>query len=169
MSKAAGLVCTIEISKVLAVRGDMFQLIIFSLAGSFEDSTPAGQYLLDRQAPADDFNSNSSRHGKREIMTRGTFVNIRVKNEMPPEVAASYTKGSDDTQNLIYDAARAYQADGTQLVVFGGASSSGDFAAKNTVLPLAKAVNNETFERIHWSNLVGMGAIPYEFTNNDRH
>ena len=102
---------------------------------------------------------------------RGTFANIRIKNEMLPGVEGGYTKGPDGEQTSIYDAAMAYKAEGTPLVVFGGeqygAGSSRDWAAKGTNLLGVKAVIAESFERIHRSNLVGMGVIPFEFTGGD--
>ena len=102
---------------------------------------------------------------------RGTFANIRIKNEMLDEVEGGYTLGPDGSQMSIYDAAMAYQAQGTPLVIFGGeqygAGSSRDWAAKGTALLGVKAVIAESFERIHRSNLVGMGVIPFEFTSGD--
>jgi aconitate hydratase len=104
-------------------------------------------------------------------MMRGTFANIRIKNEMLDEVEGGYTLGPDGSQMSIYDAAMAYQAQGTPLVIFGGeqygAGSSRDWAAKGTALLGVKAVIAESFERIHRSNLVGMGVIPFEFTSGD--
>ena len=142
-----------------------------SPAGSFKDTTPAGVYLLDRQVPVREFNSYGSRRGNHEIMMRGTFANIRIKNEMLDGVEGGYTKGPDGAQTSIYDAAMAYKAQGTPLVVFGGeqygAGSSRDWAAKGTALLGVKAVIAESFERIHRSNLVGMGVIPFEFTQGD--
>jgi len=104
-------------------------------------------------------------------MMRGTFANIRIKNEMLDGVEGGYTKGPDGDQTSIFDAAMAYQDAGTPLVIFGGeqygAGSSRDWAAKGTALLGVKAVIAESFERIHRSNLVGMGVIPFEFTNGD--
>jgi len=105
------------------------------------------------------------------VMMRGTFANIRIKNEMLDGVEGGYTKGPDGEQTSIYDAAMAHQAAGTPLVIFGGeqygAGSSRDWAAKGTALLGVKAVIAENFERIHRSNLVGMGVIPFEFTGGD--
>ena len=118
-----------------------------------------------------DFNSYGSRRGNHEIMMRGTFANIRVKNEMLDGVEGGYTLGPDGQQTSIFEAAMAHQANGTPLVVFGGeqygAGSSRDWAAKGTALLGVKAVIAESFERIHRSNLVGMGVIPFEFTGGD--
>ena len=161
----------IEGAKVLALLGDMVTTDHISPAGSFKDTTPAGQYLIDRQVPVREFNSYGSRRGNHEIMMRGTFANIRIKNEMLNGVEGGYTKGPDGQQTSIYDAAMAYQEQGTPLVIFGGeqygAGSSRDWAAKGTALLGVKAVIAESFERIHRSNLVGMGVIPFEFTGGD--
>ena len=139
-----------------------------SPAGSFKDTTPAGKYLTERQVSPQEFNSYGSRRGNHEVMMRGTFANIRIKNEMLDEVEGGYTLGPDGSQMSIYDAAMAYQAQGTPMVIFGGeqygAGSSRDWAAKGTALLGVKAVIAESFERIHRSNLVGMGVIPFEFT-----
>ena len=161
----------VEGAKILALLGDMVTTDHISPAGSFKDTTPAGQYLVDRQVPVREFNSYGSRRGNHEVMMRGTFANIRIKNEMLDGVEGGYTKGPDGSQTSIYDAAMAYQAAGTPLVVIGGeqygAGSSRDWAAKGTALLGVKAVIAESFERIHRSNLVGMGVIPFEFTNGD--
>ncbi|WP_095589056.1 aconitate hydratase AcnA [Actibacterium ureilyticum] len=161
----------IEGAKVLALLGDMITTDHISPAGSFKETTPAGQYLIERQVPVREFNSYGSRRGNHEIMMRGTFANIRIKNEMLDGVEGGYTKGPDGEQTSIFDASMAYQEAGTPLVVFGGeqygAGSSRDWAAKGTALLGVKAVIAESFERIHRSNLVGMGVIPFEFTGGD--
>ncbi|MFK7754907.1 MAG: aconitate hydratase AcnA, partial [Sedimentitalea sp.] len=161
----------IDGAKVLALLGDMITTDHISPAGSFKDTTPAGQYLTERQVAPREFNSYGSRRGNHEVMMRGTFANIRIKNEMLEGVEGGYTKGPDGGQTSIYDAAMAYQAAGTPLVIFGGeqygAGSSRDWAAKGTALLGVKAVVAESFERIHRSNLVGMGVIPFEFTGGD--
>ncbi|MFT7190457.1 MAG: aconitate hydratase [Dinoroseobacter sp.] len=161
----------IEGAKVLALLGDMITTDHISPAGSFKDTTPAGQYLIERQVPVREFNSYGSRRGNHEIMMRGTFANIRIKNEMLDGVEGGYTKGPDGSETSIFDAAMAHQEAGTPLVVFGGeqygAGSSRDWAAKGTALLGVKAVIAESFERIHRSNLVGMGVIPFEFTDGD--
>ena len=171
MSKEAGVISNSSDAKVLAVLGDMITTDHISPAGSFKDTTPAGQYLLDRQVRAREFNSYGSRRGNHEIMMRGTFANIRIKNEILNGVEGGYTKGPDGTQTSIYEAAMMHQEAGTPLVVFGGeqygAGSSRDWAAKGTALLGVKAVIAESFERIHRSNLVGMGVIPFEFTDGD--
>ena len=164
-------ITNLENAKVMAILGDMITTDHISPAGSFTDTTPAGQYLLDRQVNPREFNSYGSRRGNHEVMMRGTFANIRIKNEMLEGVEGGYTLGPDGSQMPIYDAAMAYQAEGTPLVVFGGeqygAGSSRDWAAKGTALLGVKAVIAENFERIHRSNLVGMGVIPFEFTSGD--
>jgi aconitate hydratase len=156
---------------VLAVLGDMITTDHISPAGSFKETTPAGEYLLERQVPVREFNSYGSRRGNHEVMMRGTFANIRIKNEMLDGVEGGYTKGPDGEQMSIFDAAMAYMAAGTPTVIFGGeqygAGSSRDWAAKGTNLLGVKAVIAESFERIHRSNLVGMGVIPFEFTKGD--
>ncbi|UWR01551.1 aconitate hydratase AcnA [Ruegeria conchae] len=171
MGHEPGTISNIDGAKVLAVLGDMVTTDHISPAGSFATTTPAGKYLIERQVQPREFNSYGSRRGNHEVMMRGTFANIRIKNEMLDGVEGGYTKGPDGEQTSIYDASMAYQANGTPLVVFGGeqygAGSSRDWAAKGTALLGVKAVIAESFERIHRSNLVGMGVIPFEFTGGD--
>ncbi|MBC7476481.1 MAG: aconitate hydratase AcnA [Pseudorhodobacter sp.] len=171
MSKTPGVISDIADARILAVLGDMITTDHISPAGSFKASTPAGKYLTERQVPVSEFNSYGSRRGNHEVMMRGTFANIRIKNEMLDGVEGGYTKGPDGVQTSIYDASMEYQAQGIPLVIFGGieygAGSSRDWAAKGTALLGVKAVIAESFERIHRSNLVGMGVIPFEFTAGD--
>ncbi|RUS60533.1 aconitate hydratase AcnA [Pseudorhodobacter sp. E13] len=171
MGPNPGKISNIDGAKVLALLGDMITTDHISPAGSFKETTPAGKYLVERQVAPREFNSYGSRRGNHEVMMRGTFANIRIKNEMLDGVEGGYTKGPDGAQTSIYDAAMAYQAAGTPLVIFGGeqygAGSSRDWAAKGTALLGVKAVIAESFERIHRSNLVGMGVIPFEFTGGD--
>ncbi|WP_026756183.1 aconitate hydratase AcnA [Sediminimonas qiaohouensis] len=171
MSTEPGSISDVKGARILAVLGDMVTTDHISPAGAFKESTPAGQYLKERQVPVREFNSYGSRRGNHEVMMRGTFANIRIRNEMLDGVEGGYTKGPDGEQTSIYDAAMAYQDQGTPLVVFGGelygAGSSRDWAAKGTALLGVKAVIAESFERIHRSNLVGMGVIPFEFTGGD--
>jgi aconitate hydratase len=171
MSSEPGTISNIDGAKVLLILGDMVTTDHISPAGSFAQSTPAGKYLTERQVPVREFNSYGSRRGNHQIMMRGTFANIRIKNEMLDGVEGGYTKGPDGAQTSVYDASMAYQEQGTPLVVFGGeqygAGSSRDWAAKGTALLGVKAVIAESFERIHRSNLVGMGVIPFEFTGGD--
>ena len=171
MGAEPGTISNIEGAKVLLILGDMITTDHISPAGSFATTTPAGKYLTDRQVQPREFNSYGSRRGNHEVMMRGTFANIRVKNEMLDGVEGGYTKGPDGQQTSVYEASMAYQDMGVPLVVFGGeqygAGSSRDWAAKGTALLGVKAVIAESFERIHRSNLVGMGVIPFEFTGGD--
>ncbi|WP_170766670.1 aconitate hydratase AcnA, partial [Ruegeria lacuscaerulensis] len=171
MGTEPGTISNIDGARVLLILGDMVTTDHISPAGSFATTTPAGKYLTDRQVQPREFNSYGSRRGNHEVMMRGTFANIRIRNEMLDGVEGGYTKGPDGAQTSIYDASMAYQAEGTPLVVFGGeqygAGSSRDWAAKGTALLGVKAVIAESFERIHRSNLVGMGVIPFEFTGGD--
>ncbi|MEZ5754372.1 MAG: aconitate hydratase AcnA [Paracoccaceae bacterium] len=176
MAATPGTISNIKNARVLALLGDMITTDHISPAGSFKPTTPAGKYLTERGVEPREFNSYGARRGNHEVMMRGTFANIRIKNEMlaNPDgsgVEGGYTKGPDGAQTSIFDASMAYQANGTPLVIFGGieygAGSSRDWAAKGTALLGVKAVIAESFERIHRSNLVGMGVIPFEFTNGD--
>ena len=171
MPREAGVISDIKDARVLAILGDMITTDHISPAGSFKPTTPAGQYLTERQVAPADFNSYGSRRGNHEVMMRGTFANIRIKNEMLEGVEGGYSKGPDGHETSIYDAAMAWKDMGVPLVVVGGveygAGSSRDWAAKGTNLLGVKAVIAESFERIHRSNLVGMGVIPFEFTNGD--
>ena len=173
MAKTPGTIQNITGARVLALLGDMITTDHISPAGSFKASTPAGKYLTERQVPVSEFNSYGARRGNHEVMMRGTFANIRIKNEMlaNPDgtgVEGGYTLGPDGAQTSIFDAAMAYIDAGIPTVIFGGieygAGSSRDWAAKGTALLGVKAVIAESFERIHRSNLVGMGVIPFEFT-----
>ena len=171
MRPEPGRIENIEDARILALLGDMVTTDHISPAGSFTDTTPAGQYLLEHQVPVREFNSYGSRRGNHEVMMRGTFANIRIRNEMLDGVEGGYTKGPDGSQLSIFDAAMAYQDQGPPLVVIAGeqygAGSSRDWAAKGTALLGVKAVIAENYERIHRSNLVGMGVIPFEFTGDD--
>jgi aconitate hydratase len=168
MSKTPGKITNVAAARILAIFGDMITTDHISPAGSFKDTTPAGKYLIERQVPVREFNSYGSRRGNHEVMMRGTFANIRIKNEMLGGKEGGYTIGPDGQETSIYDAAMAHQSNGTPLVIFAGieygAGSSRDWAAKGTALLGVKAVIAESFERIHRSNLVGMGVIPFEFT-----
>ncbi|HSF63101.1 MAG TPA: aconitase family protein, partial [Paracoccaceae bacterium] len=168
MGKSAGTIKNVTNARILALLGDMITTDHISPAGSFKEKTPAGQYLVERQVPVREFNSYGARRGNHQVMMRGTFANIRIKNEMLDGVEGGYSLGPDGKQTSIFDAAMAWQAQGTPLVIFGGveygAGSSRDWAAKGTALLGVKAVVAESFERIHRSNLVGMGVVPFEFT-----
>ncbi|RYE53349.1 MAG: aconitate hydratase, partial [Rhizobiaceae bacterium] len=158
-------------ARVLALFLDSITTDHISPAGSFKAATPAGKYLIERQVAPKDFNSYGSRRGNHEIMMRGTFANIRIKNMMLDGVEGGFTKGPDGSQMAIYDAAMAYQAKNTPLVIFAGkeygTGSSRDWAAKGTNLLGVKAVIAQSFERIHRSNLVGMGVIPLQFKDGE--
>jgi aconitate hydratase len=155
-------------ARVLAVFGDSITTDHISPAGSIKATSPAGVYLRDHQVPTMDFNSYGARRGNHEIMMRGTFANIRIRNRITPEIEGGMTKHfpSGDVMS-IYDAAMRYQSEGRGLVVFAGkeygTGSSRDWAAKGTKLLGVRAVVAESFERIHRSNLVGMGVLPLQF------
>jgi aconitate hydratase len=172
MGTEPGVISDIEGARILAILGDSVTTDHISPAGSFRPAHPAGKYLLERQVPHSEFNSYGSRRGNHEVMMRGTFANIRIRNEMLDGVEGGYTLGPDGDQASIYDAAMAWQAQGVPLVVIAGkeygTGSSRDWAAKGTALLGVKAVIAESFERIHRSNLVGMGVIPLEFIGDDR-
>ncbi|SIO28653.1 aconitate hydratase [Rhodovulum sp. ES.010] len=171
MDPKPGEIADLENARPLAILGDMVTTDHISPAGSFRETTPAGRYLVERQVPVREFNSYGSRRGNHEVMMRGTFANIRIRNEMVPGTEGGYTKGPDGNETTIFEAAMAWQEKGVPLVVIGGeqygAGSSRDWAAKGTALLGVKAVIAESFERIHRSNLVGMGVIPFEFTGGD--
>ncbi len=171
MGKDPGTIHDVEGARILAMLGDMVTTDHISPAGSFKSDSPAGKYLVERQVQPREFNSYGSRRGNHQVMMRGTFANIRIRNEMLDNVEGGYTLGPDGQQMSIYDAAMAYQEQGTPLVVVAGeqygAGSSRDWAAKGTALLGVKAVIAENYERIHRSNLVGMGVIPFEFTGGD--
>ena len=155
-------------ARVLALLGDSITTDHISPAGSIRKVSPAGDYLLERQVQQKDFNSYGSRRGNHDVMMRGTFANIRIRNEMVPGVEGGYTKHIPSGEQMpIYDAAMRYKAEGVPLVLFGGkeygTGSSRDWAAKGTLLLGIRAVIVESFERIHRSNLVGMGVLPLTF------
>ena len=155
-------------ARILALLGDSITTDHISPAGSIKKDSPAGEYLLQHQVRPADFNSYGSRRGNHEVMMRGTFANIRIRNEMVPGVEGGYTKHYPSGERMpIYDAAMRYKREGVPLVVFGGkeygTGSSRDWAAKGTLLLGVKAVIAESFERIHRSNLVGMGVLPLLF------
>ena len=157
-------------AKPLAVLGDSVTTDHISPAGSIKADSPAGEYLLGHQVAKQDFNSYGSRRGNHEVMMRGTFANIRIRNEMVPGIEGGMTRYNGEVMP-IYDAAMKHKADGTPLVVVAGkeygTGSSRDWAAKGTLLLGVRAVIVESFERIHRSNLVGMGVLPLQFTGDD--
>ena len=153
-------------ARILSLFLDSITTDHISPAGAFKKDTPAGIYLSDRQVAVKDFNSYGSRRGNHEIMMRGTFANIRIRNQLAPGTEGGFSAKDGEIQPM-YDVAMAYQAEGTPLVVFGGkeygTGSSRDWAAKGTNLLGVRAVIVESFERIHRSNLVGMGVLPLQF------
>ncbi len=157
-------------AKPLAILGDSVTTDHISPAGSIKADSPAGRYLLEHQVERRDFNSYGSRRGNHEVMMRGTFANIRIRNEMVPGVEGGMTRYAGETM-AIYDAAMKHKADGTPLVVIAGkeygTGSSRDWAAKGTNLLGVRAVIVESFERIHRSNLVGMGVLPLQFREGE--
>ena len=155
-------------SRVLAVLGDSVTTDHISPAGPIAPDSPAGRYLAEAGVAASDFNSYGSRRGNHEVMVRGTFANIRLRNQLAPGTEGGVTRHlPDDEQMSIYDAAIRYQADGVPLIVLAGkeygSGSSRDWAAKGTALLGVRAVLAESYERIHRSNLVGMGVLPLQF------
>jgi len=157
-------------AKPLAILGDSITTDHISPAGSIKADSPAGKWLMEHQVSKADFNSYGARRGHHEVMMRGTFANIRIKNEMVPGIEGGMSRYGDEVMP-IYDAAMRHKADGTPLVVVAGkeygTGSSRDWAAKGTNLLGVRAVIVESFERIHRSNLVGMGVLPLQFTGGD--
>jgi len=159
-------------ARVLAKLGDSVTTDHISPAGSIRASSPAGRYLIDGGVLQADFNSYGTRRGNHEIMMRGTFANIRIRNQMAPGTEGGVTlKLPEGTEMAIFDAAMAYQAEGTPLMIIAGKEygfgSSRDWAAKGTKLLGVKAVLVESYERIHRANLVGMGVLPLQFNAGD--
>lgn len=170
MKKTPDAVKDIKAARVLAKLGDSVTTDHISPAGSIKVDSPAGQYLTEHGISRVDFNSYGSRRGNHEVMIRGTFANIRLRNQLLNDVEGGYTRDftkADGPQSFIYDASSNYQAQGTPLVILGGkeygSGSSRDWAAKGTSLLGVRAVITESFERIHRSNLIGMGVLPLQF------
>jgi aconitate hydratase len=159
-------------ARALAVFGDSITTDHISPAGSIKLDSPAGKYLIDKGVPRAEFNSYGARRGNHQVMMRGTFANIRIRNRMLDNVEGGMTRYAPTGETMpIYDAAMRYQADGTPLVVIAGkeygTGSSRDWAAKGTILLGVRAVLAESFERIHRSNLVGMGVLPLQFADGE--
>ena len=159
-------------ARCLALLGDSVTTDHISPAGAIPDDSPAARYLRDHGLERPDFNSFGSRRGNHEVMMRGTFGNIRLRNRLAPDTEGGYTVHLPSGEQMsIYDAAMRYQEEGTQLVVLAGAEygtgSSRDWAAKGTVLLGVRAVIAASFERIHRSNLVGMGVVPLQLEEGD--
>jgi aconitate hydratase len=170
MSMNPAPVTNISGARVLAKLGDSVTTDHISPAGSIKADSPAGKYLTDHGVSRVDFNSYGSRRGNHEVMIRGTFANIRLRNQLLDNVEGGYTRDfttADGAQSFIYDASQNYQAAGTPLVILAGkeygSGSSRDWAAKGTSLLGVRAVITESFERIHRSNLIGMGVLPLQF------
>ena len=162
----------INAARTLAVFGDSITTDHISPAGSIKAESPAGRWLLERQVPKGEFNSYGARRGNHDVMMRGTFANIRIRNKMLTGVEGGFTRNLlTGEEQAIYDAAMAYKEAGTPLVILAGkeygTGSSRDWAAKGTVLLGVRAVIAESFERIHRSNLVGMGVLPLQFHEGD--
>ena len=173
MPKTPKPVVDIEGARVLAILGDSVTTDHISPAGNIKADSPAGKYLADHGIDRKDFNSYGSRRGNHEVMIRGTFANIRLKNLLLDGVEGGFTRNfaTDGEQSTIYDASVAYQSAGTPLVILAGkeygSGSSRDWAAKGTALLGVRAVVAESFERIHRSNLIGMGVLPLQFKNGE--
>ena len=158
-------------ARILALLGDSVTTDHISPAGNIKEDSPAGIYLNERQINSKNFNSYGSRRGNHEIMMRGTFANIRIKNEILPGTEGGLTKSFISNKQMpIYDASQEYLKNNIDTIVVAGkeygTGSSRDWAAKGTKLLGVKAVIAESFERIHRSNLIGMGVLPLEFTEN---
>jgi aconitate hydratase len=156
-------------ARVLAVLGDSVTTDHISPAGSIKADSPAGRYLAEHAVERKDFNSYGSRRGNHEVMIRGTFANIRLRNQLVPGVEGGFTRDftRGGEQTSIYEAAQSYAAAGIPLVILAGkeygSGSSRDWAAKGTALLGVRAVIAESYERIHRSNLIGMGVLPLQF------
>jgi len=172
MSLSTDSVDDIHGARVLALLGDNVTTDHISPAGSFAPDSPAGQYLVSQGVNPQDFNSYGSRRGNHEVMMRGTFANIRLRNQLAPGTEGGWTRYQPDGEQMtIYDASVRYAAAGTSLIVIAGKEygmgSSRDWAAKGTKLLGVRAVITETYERIHRSNLIGMGVLPLQFCAGD--
>lgn len=162
----------IKQARCLALLGDSITTDHISPAGAIKADTPAGEYLINHHIPPAHFNSYGSRRGNHEVMMRGTFANIRLRNQLAPGTEGGWTRFQpEDEQMSIYDASMRYQSDNTDLIIIAGkeygTGSSRDWAAKGTKLLGVKAVLCESFERIHRSNLVGMGVLPLNFMDGE--
>jgi aconitate hydratase len=172
MPKQPEAIQPIQGARVLAMLGDSITTDHISPAGAIKVDSPAGRYLIEQGVAAKDFNSYGSRRGNHEVMMRGTFANIRLRNELAPGTEGGWTRYiPSDEQMFIYDAAMRYQEEGVPLLVIAGkeygTGSSRDWAAKGTLLLGIRAVIAESYERIHRSNLVGMGVLPLQFRERE--
>jgi aconitate hydratase len=171
-SMATGSFADIKGARALAIFGDSVTTDHISPAGAIKANSPAGTYLQENGVEPKDFNSYGSRRGNDRVMLRGTFANVRIKNQMVAPVEGGFTRHVPDGEQMyIYDAAMKYKSEGTPLVIFGGleygTGSSRDWAAKGTSLMGVKALITRSFERIHRSNLVGMGVLPLQFKEGE--
>jgi aconitate hydratase len=161
----------IKDARALLMLGDSVTTDHISPAGSFNEYSAAGKYLIEHGVVKRDFNSYGSRRGNDEVMVRGTFANVRIKNQLAKKEGGYTTYLPDKEEMTVYDAAMKYKKDNTPLIVFAGkeygSGSSRDWAAKGTFLLGVKCVLAESYERIHRSNLVGMGVLPLEFKDGD--
>ncbi|WP_423824002.1 aconitate hydratase AcnA [Salinisphaera sp. SPP-AMP-43] len=174
MSVDVGEISEIQGARCLAKLGDSITTDHISPAGAITQDSPAGQYLQEQGVKPADFNSYGSRRGNHEVMMRGTFANVRLRNQLAPGTEGGWTRHQpSDREMFIYDAAMEYKDEGTPLVILAGkeygTGSSRDWAAKGTLLLGVRAVIAESFERIHRSNLVGMGVLPLQFKEGDSH
>jgi aconitate hydratase len=172
MGAQPGTIDDVHGARLLGLFGDSITTDHISPAGSIKKDSPAGRFLVSRGVEPKDFNSYGSRRGNDDVMVRGTFANIRIRNQMLDGVEGGYTLHVPSGEQMaIYDAAMKYKAEGTPLVVVAGkeygTGSSRDWAAKGTLLLGVKAVIAESFERIHRSNLVGMGVLPCQFHDGE--
>jgi aconitate hydratase len=161
-------VTEVEGARVLAVLGDSVTTDHISPAGNISPTTPAGHYLEEHDVHRVDFNSYGARRGNHEVMVRGTFANVRLRNQLAPGTEGGFTLHlPDGEQTTIYEAAQRYATEGVPLVVLAGkeygSGSSRDWAAKGTSLLGVRAVIAESYERIHRSNLIGMGVLPLQY------
>ena len=172
MTLGVGTIDNISGARVLAKLGDSVTTDHISPAGALAEDSPAGVYLKEKGVAKVDFNSYGSRRGNHEVMMRGTFANIRLRNQLAPGTEGGWTRHQPSNEQMsIFDASMKYQTDGVPLVVIGGTEygtgSSRDWAAKGTNLLGVKAVLVQSYERIHRSNLVGMGVIPLQFKEGE--
>jgi aconitate hydratase len=172
ITKAPAPLTDIHKARVLAMLGNSITTDHISPAGSIGADTPAGKWLIEQGVKPVDFNSYGARRGNHEVMMRGTFANIRLRNQLAPGTEGGWTVHQPDGEKMsIYDAAMKYQKEGVPLIVLGGkeygSGSSRDWAAKGTLLLGVRAVIAESFERIHRSNLLGMGILPLQYRAGD--
>jgi aconitate hydratase len=172
MSVKPGAITDIKNARVLAILGDSVTTDHISPAGSIKHDSPAGKYLIAHGVKPAEFNSYGSRRGNHEVMVRGTFANVRLRNKMVPSLEGGFTRHlPDGAETTIYEASEKYIAEGVPLVILAGkeygSGSSRDWAAKGPLLLGVRAVISESYERIHRSNLVGMGILPLQFREGE--